>query len=150
MVTEKRVNALPRHEIARGKNNISRLFARGSRLKGGSLLMISSPAVPGSGSSSPSIRVLFTVGKKLVPKAVHRNRIRRLMREAYRLEKQVLTAFSYTDAHDGGEALFIAFLYRGRRDVEPSLAGFRSEIRQMLRTLVSKRLTPSPDGNQGE
>jgi len=72
------------------------------------------------------------------------------MREAYRLEKQVLTGLSGTDGNEGSEVLFIAFLYRGRRDAEPSLAGFRSEIRQMLRTLVSKRLTPSPDGNQGE
>jgi len=72
------------------------------------------------------------------------------MREAYRLEKQVLTGVPVNDGHDGCEVLFIAFLYRGRRDAEPSLSGFRSEIRQMLRTFVLKKLKPSPDGNQGE
>lgn len=149
MLTGKRVNTLPRHEIARGKSNISRLFASGSRLSGGALLMISSSAVQGSSGRPPSVKVLFTVGKKLVPKAVDRNRIRRLMREAYRLEKHALTTLSCSDILQAGDTVFIAFLYRGRRDGEPSLSGFRSETRQLLRSFVLKRLTPAPDGNQG-
>ncbi|HWR00844.1 MAG TPA: ribonuclease P protein component [Chlorobaculum sp.] len=150
MHTGKRVNTLPRHEIARGKSNISRLFASGSRLSGGALLMISSSAVQGSTGRSPAVKVLFTVGKKLVPKAVDRNRIRRLMREAYRLEKHALTVLSCGDIMQAGDTVFIAFLYRGRRGVNPSLSGFRSETRQLLRSFVLKRLTPAPDGNQGE
>jgi ribonuclease P protein component len=36
------------------------------------------------------VRVLISVPKKRVKKAVHRNRIKRLMREAWRLQKQEL------------------------------------------------------------
>ncbi|NTW51985.1 MAG: ribonuclease P protein component [Chlorobiaceae bacterium] len=149
MLTGKRVNTLPRHEIARGKSNISRLFAGGSRMSGGSLLMISTPGVTESAVGGSSIRVLFTVGKKLVPKSVDRNRIRRLMREAYRLEKQALSVLLGAEGRQSGDMVFIAFLYRGRRDGNPSLSGFRSEIRQMLGSFVSKRLTSVPNGNQG-
>ena len=149
MLTGKRVNALPRHEIARGKRGISHLFARGSRLRGDFLLMISSPVVPGHTGRGSVVRVLFTVAKKQFSRAVDRNRIKRLMREAYRHEKIALQGFMDAWSRQGGGTVFIAFLYRGGRDVVPSLNDFRTDMRQMMQAFISRTLKPAPDGDEG-
>ena len=53
--------------------------------------------------------VLFSVPKKRFSKAVHRNSLKRKMREAYRLNKNLLTdAISSSDVH-----LSLAFVYTG-------------------------------------
>jgi ribonuclease P protein component len=63
------------------------------------------------------IRVLFTVPKKLIRNATDRNRIKRLMREVYRRNKQELTII--TNRKD--ESFMIAFIYYGKKLPEYSL-----------------------------
>ena len=41
-------------------------------------------------SEENSIKVLFAVPKKIIPKAVHRNKIKRLTRESFRKNKNIL------------------------------------------------------------
>jgi ribonuclease P protein component len=151
MLSEKHPNALSRGEIVRGKSTISRLFNQGARLKGGSLLMIHySASKPVDQVGRTSVKVLFTVGKKLVPRAVDRNRIKRLMREAYRLEKGALSLlFASEDGRKEDTLMLLTFLYRGRTDSVQSLSGFRGEIRQMLKNFVLKRLPQVREGDQG-
>jgi len=87
------------------------------------------------------VRVLVTVGKKQVPKAVERNRIKRVMREAYRLEKSILGDLMAGTAQAGASepgVTFIALLYRGRRDEVPALDVFRVEMRRLLQALVTR------------
>ncbi|MGC8774887.1 MAG: ribonuclease P protein component [Chlorobaculum sp.] len=140
MFSEKRANALPKGEIVRGKSTISRLFNKGSRLKGGSLLLIYASSRPVDHAGQRPVRVLFTVGKKLAPRAVDRNRIKRLMREAYRLEKNILSGMFASGSRKEENQVILAFLYRGRADAIPSLERFRAEIRHMLKNLLSNRL----------
>jgi ribonuclease P protein component len=150
MLSEKHPNALSRGEIVRGKSTISRLFNQGARLKSGSLLMIYySDSEPVDRVGRTSVKVLFTVGKKIVPRAVDRNRIKRLMREAYRLEKSTLSLLPASEIRKEEARMLLAFLYRGRADSVLSLSAFRSEIRQMLKIFVLKRLPQVREGDQG-
>jgi ribonuclease P protein component len=149
MLSDKRANALPRGEIARGQRAISRLFNQGSRLKGGALLMIFSTSRSVDQASPASVKVLFTVGKKLAPRAVDRNRIKRLMREAYRFEKGVLSSLIAQERRQGeSNRVVLALLYRGRADSVPSLEGFRAEVRHLLKQFVSKRPLKTREDDQ--
>jgi ribonuclease P protein component len=150
MLSEKRANVLPRGEIARGKSTVSRLFRQGSRLKGGFLLLIYSFSRPAEQAAGTPAKVLFTVGKKLAPRAVDRNRIKRLMREAYRLEKNILTGALASEKGKGDTQVILAFLYRGRADAIPSLEMFRAEIRHMLKNLIMNRLPQAREDDRGE
>jgi len=108
--------------------------------------MISSRVAAKDAGRGASVRVLFTVGKKHVPSAVERNRIKRLMREAYRLEKPVLSALV---AGNPPKVAFIAFMYRGRRDAVPSLQDLRTEVNRLLRTFVKEWMTMSDEHEHG-
>lgn len=56
------------------------------------------------------VQVLLAVPKKNVPKAVHRNKVRRRMREAYRRHKNLL----YEQLGSSGKTMAIALVYTGR------------------------------------
>jgi ribonuclease P protein component len=139
MMSGERANSLHRGEIARGKSEIARLFEKGSRQKGNHLLMIFSHAGTGVLHEDHRVKVLFAVSKRNVPKAVVRNRIRRLMREAYRLEKQGLVRKSSRQVDEGSAVLLIAFLYRGTADALPALHDLRSEVRQLVNRLTTRQ-----------
>ena len=77
--------SLKKHEILRSKKSIKELFDNGSSffLYPYKVFFLPDPSLENN-------EVLFSVSKKYFKRAVDRNLIRRRMREAYRLNKNIL------------------------------------------------------------
>lgn len=80
--------SLPKQSRIKKRKEVDSLFAGGRRvsvppLKAQWMLV---PQIP----NAPALQVAFSVPKKLFKKAVQRNRIKRLLRESWRLQKAEL------------------------------------------------------------
>jgi len=83
---------LGKDEIIRGYESFKRIFIKSKVIETRYLkcyLQFDDKII-----SPQLIKVGFTVSKKKVKKAYVRNRIKRLMKEAYRMEKHLLTSFN--------------------------------------------------------
>ena len=78
---------LKKHEILRSKKNIKELFDNGS-----SFFLYPFKVYFLPNSNIETNQTLFSVPKKYFKKAVDRNLVRRRIREAYRLNKNILVA----------------------------------------------------------
>ncbi|ASQ91521.1 hypothetical protein CHL67_11815 [Prosthecochloris sp. GSB1] len=130
------VHSLKKYEILRGRKAISRLFSSGDSLGSAviRLLYMTLPAENGCRRSLP--KVLFVVGKKKRPRAVDRNRIKRLMKEAYRYEKQLAMQCAKRHASEEDALLCMALVYTGKKLEIPSAGRFRKEVRFLLEGLL--------------
>ena len=90
------------NERLRSKRSIEKLFNNGRSFVVYPLRTIYLP-ISGAEDSTADFAVLISVPKKRIKGAVQRNKIKRLMREAYRLNKHACTY--------AGETLHIAFMY---------------------------------------
>jgi ribonuclease P protein component len=88
------------------RNQIDSLFTGGLTFNSGQFKVIYTVDVA---VASPVVKILVAIAKKKFKKAVDRNRIRRLIREAYRLNKHLLLEPLNTSAC----SLNIGFVYIG-------------------------------------
>jgi ribonuclease P protein component len=97
--------SLPRKKILRGKRAFEHLFEHGSSFRAGMLKFIYCLDFPAE-LAQTSITVGFSAPKRLMRKAVQRNRAKRCMREVYRLHQGILTQ----PEEDTYVALFVIYL----------------------------------------
>jgi ribonuclease P protein component len=81
----------PNNERLKSTRRIAALFREAESFAQYPLRIIWKPAVRKSGEAP--VQFALSVAKKKFPKAVNRNRIRRLVREAWRLNKHLLEAY---------------------------------------------------------
>jgi ribonuclease P protein component len=126
----------------RGKKNFERLVRNSKKFEGKFLRCFVSIQSMEEPHSVIQFVVAFSVNKKLVAKAVDRNRIRRLMRESYRLNKTIL----FNSNPDSSKQIQILFVYtvpRKQNNVLPSFATIQDDIKTLLETIstyISERV----------
>ena len=101
------MNKFPKSEILRNKATIKELFAEGHSFNCFPLRVIY--LIKPRLHQSDGTQVLFTVPRRSFKKAVDRNTIRRRIKEAYRLNKQVLKQ------PDSKVYLQIGYIYIGKK-----------------------------------
>ena len=114
--------SLGKREKLKSKKLISELYAEGKSIKAFPLKLV---YLKKSYESDFRAQVGVTVSKRNFKKAVDRNRIKRLMRESYRLEKQTL--YSELKPH---YIFMISYLAREEWEYE--------NIRMKMKTLLMK------------
>jgi ribonuclease P protein component len=130
------VNSLRKHEILRKKQLITTLFRSRRSLKGGYVKIVYAHLDTGAEHRRAPAAVLFAVGRKSFRDAVSRNRIKRLLREAYRHEKHILIQNQgMIDGERSSRTLCLAFIYSGSGGGIPALADLQREISRLLCTI---------------
>lgn len=80
-----KINSFPTHEKLKRKSEIDHLFKKGKWLTVDNIRVIHIKS--NDNFSVPNHRIGVSVGKKFFKRAVDRNRIKRLLRESYRLNR---------------------------------------------------------------
>ncbi|MBI5217018.1 MAG: ribonuclease P protein component [Ignavibacteriae bacterium] len=118
----------------RGKKNFEHLVRNSKKFEGKFLRCYVAIQSREEHHSVKQFAVAFSVNKKLLAKAVDRNRIRRLMRESYRLNKSLLLNVH----HDLSKQIQILFIYTFPRKQDaplPSFAFIQDDIITLLETI---------------
>ena len=92
-----------KEERVTGAKRVDAIFASGSSFISYPLRVV---FMQHEQSPIPSCSILISVPKKRMKKAVHRNRVKRLVREAYRLNKKLTHDIDISE-----QSLDIAFIY---------------------------------------
>lgn len=118
----------PEHLCLRSEIDV--LFSPGSRSLSVYPLRATFRNVPYEGHG-PRVKVLLSVSKRRLRHAVDRNRAKRQLREAYRLQKQLLT-----DCLPENIGLHIAFIWLSEKPVKSAVIFSRMGV--VLRAIADK------------
>ncbi|WP_457618246.1 ribonuclease P protein component [Lutibacter sp.] len=99
---------LGKYEKLKSKKAIEQLFAEGNRINSFPLQLI---YLKNKHQSKFPIKVGFTVPKRSVKLAVHRNRIKRVMREVYRKNKHLFS-------NNLKEHYIFMFIYSAKEEIK--------------------------------
>lgn len=117
-----------KRERLKSRKLIQQLFAEGKSLTVHPIKLIYLPA---DHESTHKIQAGVSVSKRNFKKAVQRNRIKRLLREAYRKNKELLYASEHTKKH------IFMFIYQGNRELE--YQQIEDRMKELLRAFLDKQ-----------
>ncbi|MEN8186794.1 MAG: ribonuclease P protein component [Bacteroidota bacterium] len=119
-------NTFKKVEKLKSRNLISELFTSGKSLSAYPLKLI---YLEKEHDSSSMVQAGVSVPKRIFKKAVDRNRIKRLMREAYRLNKYLIYESEHTKKH------IFMFIYVGKQ--EENFALIEKKMKKLLHTFLN-------------
>ncbi len=115
-------------ERLKRKKLIQQLFAEGKTVTVFPLKLI---YLPSEHDSPYKTQAAVSVSKRNFKKAVQRNRIKRLMREAYRLNKHLVYDSENTKKH------IFMFIYQGRNETD--FATIENKMKELLKAFLLKQ-----------
>lgn len=131
-----RTYTFPKAEHLCSKKRIEQLFNRKNPSLGVYPLRLTWVVAPARTTAPPE--VLITVPKRAFKRAVDRNRLKRLLREAYRLNK-----YRLTEAENGHPVALLGILYTGKEKSELPLVE-KKLISGLNRLLAESLVQPAP------
>lgn len=141
MSEKKNQYTLCKEERLYAEKRIEALFAGGSSFIAYPLRVVYITRECNLEDESPTVSILTSVSKKRFKRAVKRNRVKRLIREAYRLNKKDFIEF----AAQSGKSFDIAFLYL--KSELPTYSEIEKAVLKTINTLNGKNQAESKSEN---
>ncbi len=129
-------HTLRKKDVLRGRKSFDLLFKRGERFSGTAIRCLVVRTTADAKAAAPSVIVGFAVPKS-VKRAVDRNRIKRFLRESYRLNAHLLTQ---EQRKRGATILFLLSHKKGSLEGLPSYHDVEQDMKHLLQ-LVSGTLS---------
>ena len=128
---------LKKAEILRGKKNFQIIFDRGKRIQGRLLQCLVLNDAGFLSKNPPRVVIGAAVGSRL-KKATQRNRIKRLIRESYRLNKEIILSRVKNQTNP----MALMFVYRTRSAAagshDPSYDDIERDVKELLGRVVER------------
>jgi ribonuclease P protein component len=133
----KGLHLFPKSERLHGKKAVDALFASPLKLLVFPYKIILNWNLEAEASGENKPRVLISVSKRIFKKAHDRNRVKRQIREAYRLlKKEFITSVQSRLSQNSQKKLDIGFIYIGKRHEASSF--FQNKMKKALAEIVEK------------
>lgn len=124
------MNTFSKKERLSSKKNIQRLFEQGENFFSYPFKIYKHVAIV-SGSNEAGVAVLFSVSKRQFKHAVDRNRVKRVCRESYRLNKTQIVQV----ARENNLLVELAFVYVGK--TLPDFAELQLKMQKIVHQIAS-------------